>query len=228
MGSLLLTFCSGAAVAAALTPGAACPAAYAVDDGISVTPSPAAPGSDIQLRAQGCSGRTGTASSEAFVADAVLTGEGGVLVGETRVRSSLRPGTYRVEVPCEGVEAKTGAKTEAKNEAKIEAKIEATLTIAQKEGARGPSAPAPTHAPASKVAPVSPVTSAPASTSASPFVPVGVGGGGAAHVVARESRELNARDEGPGTRHAVVGLVLAGVAALVVLLRGSRRGRGTE
>lgn len=36
------------------------------------------------------------------------------------------------------------------------------------------------------------------------------------------------RDSGPGLRHAVIGIVLAGVAAIVVLVRGSRRGRGTE
>ncbi|MPY51667.1 hypothetical protein [Streptomyces acidicola] len=258
MGSVRVTFCSGAAVAVAatLTPGAACPVAYAADGGISVTPSPAVPGSDIQLRAQGCSGRTGrtgTASSEAFVADAVLTtGRGGVLVGETRVRSSLRPGTYRVEVPCDGVEDK----------------IETTLMVAERAGARGPSAATTTRAPAaptapvplvappfpvasaSQTAPVFPIASASASASpaapafpiasasmttpgapvasASPVEPLGVGGGGAAHVVAKENRELNPRAEGPGARHAVVGLVLASVAALVVVRRGARRGRGTE
>lgn len=223
MGSVGLTFCSGAAVAVAatLTPGAACPVASAADGGISVTPSPAAPGSDIQVRARGCSGRTGTASSEAFVADAVLTeaavteaavtGRGGVLVGETRVRSSLRPGTYRVEVPCDGVEDK----------------IEAMLTVAGKAGARGPSAAATTPAPLTTPAPASPQATA-----------SGVGGGETAHVVAKgnvakenvakENRELNPRDEGPGARHAVVGLVLASVAALVVVRRGARRGRSTE
>ncbi|MEV6593659.1 hypothetical protein [Streptomyces acidicola] len=265
MGSVRVTFCSGAAVAVAatLTPGAACPVAYAADGGISVTPSPAVPGSDIQLRAQGCSGRTGrtgTASSEAFVADALLTtGRGGVLVGETRVRSSLRPGTYRVEVPCDGVEDK----------------IETMLTVAERAGARGPSAATSTRAPvaptapaslpspvappfpfasASQTAPAFPIASASAAASASasltapafplasasmtapgapvasasPVEPLGVGGGGAAHVVAKENRELNPRAEGPGARHAVVGLVLASVAALVVVRRGARRGRGTE
>ncbi|GGZ74543.1 hypothetical protein [Streptomyces bluensis] len=229
MGSVGLTFCSGAAVAVAatLTPGAACPVAYAADGGISVTPSPAAPGSDIQVRARGCSGRTGTASSEAFVADAVLTeaavteaavtGRGGVLVGETRVRSSLRPGTYRVEVPCDGVEDK----------------IEAMLTVAGKAGARGPSAAATTPAPLTTPVPLT--TPAPASPQATAS---GVGGGETAHVVAKgnvakenvakENRELNPRDEGPGARHAVVGLVLASVAALVVVRRGARRGRSTE
>ncbi|MPY64890.1 hypothetical protein FNH08_49425, partial [Streptomyces spongiae] len=117
-----LTLWSGAVVAAALTPTAS-PVASAAGGGLSVTPSRPVPGSDIQLRAQGCSGRTGTASSRAFVAEAVLTGKGGAggaLVGETRVRSALRPGTYRVGVTCDGVEDK----------------VRARLTVAAKERGR--------------------------------------------------------------------------------------------
>lgn len=60
------------------------------------------PGSDVQLRALGCTGTTGTAVSTAFVADARLTGQGGVLVGDTRVRSSATPGAYEVKVSCDG------------------------------------------------------------------------------------------------------------------------------
>ncbi|MPY57785.1 hypothetical protein FNH08_11580, partial [Streptomyces spongiae] len=62
----------------------------------------------------------------------------------------------------------------------------------------------------------------------SPFAPVRAGGGGAARAVAAEGEQVNARDEGPGAWQAVVGLVLAGVAGLVVVLRGVRRGRGTK
>jgi hypothetical protein len=39
---------------------------------------------------------------------------------------------------------------------------------------------------------------------------------------------MDARNTGPGARHAVIGLVLAGVAAAVVVVRGARRGRGTK
>ncbi|MER5578820.1 hypothetical protein [Streptomyces massasporeus] len=58
---------------------------------------------------------------------------------------------------------------------------------------------------------------------ASPVAPVQAGGGGAAGLVAAEERGA-----GPGTAQGVTGLVLAGVAAVVVALRGLRRGRGTD
>ncbi|MFF7769632.1 hypothetical protein ACFZC7_24380 [Streptomyces massasporeus] len=61
------------------------------------------------------------------------------------------------------------------------------------------------------------------SAPASPVAPVQAGGGGAAELVAAEERGA-----GPGTAQGVTGLVLAGVAAVVVALRGLRRGRGTD
>ncbi|MFI8945069.1 hypothetical protein ACIGO6_00930 [Streptomyces sp. NPDC053750] len=61
---------------------------------------------------------------------------------------------------------------------------------------------------------------------ASPVAPVDAGGGGTARLAAAESRE-GARPEPPGTAHTVTGLVLAGIAAVAVALRGvrSRSGR---
>jgi hypothetical protein len=47
---------------------------------------------------------------------------------------------------------------------------------------------------------------------------VEAGGGGTARLTAAETRET-----GPGTGHVVTGLVLAGVAALAVVLGGVRR-----
>ncbi|MGW0496998.1 hypothetical protein ACWD0Z_16630 [Streptomyces sp. NPDC003007] len=58
---------------------------------------------------------------------------------------------------------------------------------------------------------------------ASPVAPVQAGGGGAAALVAAEDRGT-----GPGTAQGVTGLVLAGVAAVVVAWRGVRRSRGTD
>ncbi|MYS93025.1 MULTISPECIES: hypothetical protein [Streptomyces] len=58
---------------------------------------------------------------------------------------------------------------------------------------------------------------------ASPVAPVQAGGGGAADRVAAEDRGA-----GPGTAQGVTGLVLAGVAAVVVALGGVRRSRGTD
>ncbi|SBT91211.1 hypothetical protein GA0115233_102765 [Streptomyces sp. DI166] len=61
---------------------------------------------------------------------------------------------------------------------------------------------------------------------ASPVAPVKAGGGGSAAHFAGE--ETPSAATGPGAPHAVVGLVLAGVAATAVALRSARRSRGTE
>ncbi|MEU6002491.1 MULTISPECIES: hypothetical protein [unclassified Streptomyces] len=52
-----------------------------------------------------------------------------------------------------------------------------------------------------------------------PVSPVRAGGGGTAQLAA------HAQEAGPGTRHAVIGLVLAGVAAVAVAFRSVRRRR---
>ncbi|MDX2538131.1 hypothetical protein [Streptomyces scabiei] len=218
MGSSRVALCAGTLFAAALAASAS--PALAADPGrVSAVPASPPPGSDIQVRAAGCAGESATAVSEAFVADALLTrpGDGslGTLTGDTRVRSSLRPGTYELRVTCPGVEDG----------------IRGTLRVGggRQPEAAGPSASAPPGAesgPAPR--PASP---------ASPVAPVRAGGGGAAvrlaadgPVDARGSAGPagsldDARHAGPGARHAVVGLVLAGVAAAVVA-RGARRGRG--
>lgn len=101
MRSLKVTLCAGAvAVAAALVP-----TAYAADGEsggreVSVTPSAPSRGAEVSLRVSGCAGTTATAASAAFVADARLVGTDGTLAGETRVRSSLDPGSYGVTVVC--------------------------------------------------------------------------------------------------------------------------------
>ncbi|MEU9912815.1 hypothetical protein [Streptomyces sp. NPDC051001] len=109
MGSLRLTFCTTLLAVTALTT----PAAHAADGAaVAVTPSSPAPGTDIALRVSGCADRTGTAVSAAFVADVRLTGAGGTpsgggtLVGETRVRTELRAGSYDVQVTCGGTSRK--------------------------------------------------------------------------------------------------------------------------
>ncbi|MGW5428420.1 hypothetical protein ACWET9_14560 [Streptomyces sp. NPDC004059] len=96
MGSLRLTLCTGILAVAACTP-----AAHAADGGaVSVTPAAPLPGTDVSVRVRGCSGPQGTAVSDAFVTDARLTGNGGTLSGETRVRSGLRAGAYDVRITC--------------------------------------------------------------------------------------------------------------------------------
>ncbi|MFF0157461.1 hypothetical protein ACFYRY_07950 [Streptomyces sp. NPDC005263] len=102
MGSLRLTLCSTVLAVAALTP-----AAYATDgDGVTVTPSSPAPGADVALRVNGCAVKSATAASAAFVTDARLTGSGGTLAGETRVRTSIRAGSYDVRISCADLQVK--------------------------------------------------------------------------------------------------------------------------
>jgi hypothetical protein len=99
MGTFKVTLCAATAVVAvALTP-----AAYAADGGgISVNPASPVPGAEVALRMTGCAERTASAFSAAFVTDVKLavTGSEGVLVGESRIRSSLRVGSYDITVTC--------------------------------------------------------------------------------------------------------------------------------
>jgi hypothetical protein len=98
MGSLPLTLCTGILAVAGFAP-----AAHAADGGsVSVTPAAPAPGADVTVQTGGCTGGQGTATSGAFVTDALLTGGQGSLAGETRVRTSVTPGTYDVKVTCSG------------------------------------------------------------------------------------------------------------------------------
>ncbi|MFJ8540760.1 hypothetical protein ACIRFH_01875 [Streptomyces sp. NPDC093586] len=188
MGSLKVTLCAGAVLAAVCTPVA--PAAYAADgDGVAVTPSSPAPGADVALRVPDCTERTAVAVSAAFESDVRLSAadEGGVLVGSSRVRSSAAAGAYAVRVTC-GRDARQG-----------------TITVdAPHRPAHRPSAPS------------------------SPVAPVDAGGGGAARLAAPHSDDA-ARVDPPGTAHTVTGLVLAGIAAVAVGLRGVRsRSRGAD
>ncbi|KPI02626.1 hypothetical protein ACFZDP_13200 [Streptomyces mirabilis] len=190
-----LTLCAGAVLAAAFTP-----AAYAADGGVSVSPVSPAPGSDVQLRALGCTGTTGTAVSTAFVADARLTGQGGVLVGDTRVRSSATPGAYEVKVSCDGRQNR----------------VSGTVTVTAPGG--------PTSLRSVLAVPTA-LTSALGLPNglASPVAPVHAGGGGTAHFAS-----VDARSSSPGTKHAVIGLVLASAAAVAVAVRSARRGHDTR
>ncbi|MCI3276505.1 hypothetical protein [Streptomyces cylindrosporus] len=109
MGSLRLTLCTGLlAATAAVLPAAHASAADGGGGGggVSVTPSSPAAGADVALRVTGCSGKTATAVSAAFVADARLAGADGALAGETRVRSTADPGSYDVKISCADFEIK--------------------------------------------------------------------------------------------------------------------------
>ncbi|WP_338496029.1 hypothetical protein [Streptomyces sp. SJL17-4] len=95
---------AGAALVLVLAPTAG--GAYAHDGvKVTVTPSTASPGADVDVRVQGCKGTTGAAKSPAFVADAELTGRdggGAPLFGDTTIKTRLENGTYKVGVTCDG------------------------------------------------------------------------------------------------------------------------------
>ncbi|WP_037676489.1 hypothetical protein [Streptomyces griseus] len=201
MRSLKVTFCAGAAVAVA----ALAPAAYAADGhGVSVTPSTPAPGADVTLRVADCSATTATAASAAFVTDAHLAPagtEGHALSGETRVRTSARPGTYEVRITCAASD------------------VTSHLTVATRSSGHGPHA-APLSDPVTPASPVAPVHAGGGGTAhlSSSVADTSVG----------DSSVADARAAGPGTAQEVTGLVLAGVAAVAVALRSARRGHGTD
>ncbi|MFF1438331.1 hypothetical protein [Streptomyces sp. NPDC058295] len=206
MGSLKITLCAGvAAVAAVLIPTAYASGEGSGDRGgsVSITPSTPAPGAEITLKVSGCGGRTATAASAAFVADAQLAGAGGTLVGDTRVRSSIGAGTYDVQITCVDFKVKGHVKVVAASSAE-DAESSGPSDFESSEP-YGPSAPA------------------------SPVAPVHAGGGGTAALAPLAAVDASqAEGHGPGTAQAVVGLVLAGVAAAAVIFRGVHRRRRTD
>ncbi|MDN3293737.1 hypothetical protein QWM81_06695 [Streptomyces ficellus] len=62
----------------------------------------------------------------------------------------------------------------------------------------------------------------------SPVAPVKAGGGGAALAAEAPPKGGSTEQQGPSTSHTVIGLVLAGVAAVAVALRSTRRRRRTR
>ncbi|MFD9435254.1 hypothetical protein [Streptomyces sp. NPDC060002] len=207
MGSLKITVCAGVAVTAAVL----IPTAYASGEGggdkggsVSITPSTPAPGAEVTLKVSGCGGRTATAVSDAFVADAQLADAGGTLVGDTRVRSSIGAGTYDVQITC------------------VDFKVKGHLKVVASSSAE--SSQASRSSDFESAEPYGP------STPASPVAPVHAGGGGTAPLapLAPLAAVEEARVDGPGTVQAVVGLVLAGVAAAAVVFRGVHRRRRAD
>ncbi|MGW1030882.1 hypothetical protein ACWD4Z_01700 [Streptomyces antibioticus] len=200
MSSLKVTLCAGAAALTAVI----VPASYATaaDGGGSVTLTPSNPvaGGEVALRVSGCVGSTAVAVSEAFVSDARLVGAGGMLAGETKVRSSIGAGTYDVKITC------------------VDFQVKGRIKVVAGALPADPSAPRVPTAPATATATVT----APATAPVTPIAPVRAGGGGSAPLAAAEAGRTT---DGPGTAQAVTGLVLAGVAAAVVAFRGVRRSR---
>ncbi|MGW7294408.1 hypothetical protein ACWGIB_18720 [Streptomyces xiamenensis] len=118
-----LALCTLSMTLAVLAPAGAAFATGGGDEGererghgeVRISPAAPRPGEEVVLRVTGCREKSGTAHSEAFVAEAVLapSAEGG-LFGEARVSSTVADGTYRVDVSCDGEDrAVTGELTVA-------------------------------------------------------------------------------------------------------------------
>lgn len=194
---------AGAALVLVLAPAAG--GAYAHDGvKVTVTPSTASPGADVDVRVQGCKGTTGAAKSQAFVADAELTGRdggGAPLFGDTTIRSGLEDGTYKVSVTCDGHDHPDVG----------------TVKVTHQKPTHKP-----THEPTYRP-----------THHASPVAPVRAGGGGAVAFAAPAAPGVaqTTSESGLGTPYTLLGLGMAAVAAVAVAFRSSRRrttGSGTD
>ncbi|WP_329279124.1 PT domain-containing protein [Streptomyces sp. NBC_00691] len=205
---------AGAALVLVLAPTAG--SAYAHDGvKVTITPSTASPGADIDVRVQGCKGTTGAAKSPAFVADAELTGRdggGAPLFGDTTIKTRLENGTYRVSVTCDGHDHPDVG----------------TVRVERQKPTHEPTHK-PTHEPTHRPShePTHEPTHHP-----SPVAPVRAGGGGTAAFAAPAAPGVaqTTSESGLGTPYTLLGLGLAAVAAVAVAFRSSRRrdaGTGT-
>ncbi|MFF7181686.1 hypothetical protein [Streptomyces sp. NPDC008121] len=214
---------AGAAAVFVLVPTAG--SAYAHDGvRVTITPSTARPGAAVGIRVHGCHGRTGTAASQAFVAEARLAGwDGGIspLLGGATLRAGLQGGTYRVSVTCDGHHHRDAG----------------TLHVRRQSEPPHKPSPRPTHEPTHRPPhePSHRPTHEPVYESdhrpthhATPVAPVRAGGGGAAVAFAAPvapSVAQTASESGLGTPYTLVGLIMAAVAAVAVAFRSARRGR---
>ncbi|MGW4161254.1 hypothetical protein [Streptomyces sp. NPDC004788] len=228
---------AGAALVLVLAPSAGTALAH---DGVQVTvgPSAAAPGGDIDVRVTGCEGATGAAKSPAFVADAELSGAGGgknPLSGGARVRSGVEEGAYEVSVTCDGHDhAGVG-----------------TIKVGRHQKPTGRPTGQPTNRPATQQQ--QPAEREPAqhqanqqqadqhqadqhqadrqqpTRHASPVAPVRAGGGGAAAFAAPAAPGMaqTASEEGLGTPYTLLGFGMAALAAVAVAFRSARRHGGS-
>lgn len=194
MDSARFTFC-GALVAAAVVCAAP---AYAVDDPatmsgtVELTPVTSHPGGEVQLRVSGCGNNRATASSEAFITDAVLARDSAGLFAEATIRSTVAPGVYPVKVNCDGYDAMAAGRLTIVKEG--EEPPGARDRQDDRAGAEAEDRPDGQQPPGDHTLPDS-------SSSELPVAPVPAGGGGTSMATA----------EAPGAP----GLVLAGTTALI-------------
>ncbi|MFD7514433.1 hypothetical protein ACFRKD_10845 [Streptomyces niveus] len=205
-----------------------------------VSPSPVRPGGEVRIKVAGCENpRSASARSDVFVADSELAGRDG-LRGEAKIKSSTEDGKYQVDVWCDGHDHRGAGVVEVNHKPKPESKPKpsAKPTPSAKPKPKSSATPKPKSSakptpkssakpsakPEKKAAASAPpsgtATHASESASASPVAPVRAGGGGRT-----STTDMAADRAGPSTPHTVIGLVLAGVAAVAVAVRSARRKR---
>lgn len=191
-----------------------------------VSPSAVRPGGEVTIKVTGCENpRSVSARSDVFVADSELAGRG-ALSGEAKVKSSTEDGKYEVDVWCDGHDHRGAGGFEVNHNPKPKPKPSAKPKLSVKPTA----APKPSAKPEGKAASAPPsknpkptrsqTSHTSRSASASPVAPVRAGGGGRT-----TTTDMAADRAGPSTPHTVIGLVLAGVAAVAVAVRSARRKR---
>ncbi|RDG37134.1 hypothetical protein DVH02_16575 [Streptomyces corynorhini] len=213
---------------------------------VTVKPSTAGPGGEVEIQVEGCKGHSAVAKSRAFAANADLArrafGEeynldqaetarnpdyAVPLRGHVKVKPSATPGRYEINVTCDGRDHASSGSFEVVHDGRSDG---------GRDGGRGHDRDhdrdrdrgwdqdrrdheRPEHERSDH--------------DKTPYAPVRAGGGGTATHLAASSdavkadadKKAEAASTGPGTQHAVIGLVLAGVAAVSVAFRSVRRQR---
>jgi hypothetical protein len=208
---------------------------------VTVIPSTVAPGGTIEIRAEGCKGRTAVATSRVFDTDAALSprawGEDWnrdqaassrdrdrpvPLSGHAKVRSSATEGRHKIDVSCDGHGHPDSGSFDIVRQARSDHRSQPDDQSRSDHQSRTDHHSQPGH------------HSRPDHYSrpdhhSRPTAPVRAGGGGTAQLAAESGEKAASGDKagspGPGTQHAVIGLVLAGVAAVAVAFRSVRRNR---
>ncbi|MFH8931841.1 hypothetical protein ACH4D4_32825 [Streptomyces pristinaespiralis] len=189
-----------------------------------VNPAASAPGGKVEIRVVGCRDRSGAARSAAFVADAELSARGGHgwLTGTAKVRADAEPGTYALRVTCDLRDHRHAGSVRVEGHPHEPSH---SARPSQPSKPSHPTRPRPSHTPGHEEPPDRPSPSA-SRPHESPVAPVRAGGGGTA-VLAAPVSTVDTDDAGPSTSQTVIGLALAGVAAVAVALRSARRRRRT-
>ncbi|MFD7018092.1 hypothetical protein [Streptomyces sp. NPDC059928] len=202
MSNRSITLCAAVA-AAALTVLPASPAVAESEPhgSVTVTPGTAAPGAEVDLRVSVCGGHEAVGTSDAFASEARFTsGRDGGLFAQVRIRSDAQSRDYDIWVHCKDSSGKASGRITIVHGGDRDRDRDQDHGR-DRDQDHGRDQDHDSHA--------------------TPFRPVHAGGGGAAPLASSEARE-----EGPGTKHAVIGLVLAAVAALTFAGRSLRRRRG--